>query len=247
MQRWLVLALVFGLGGCGTRAAPDPGRAEPGPRVVRSARSALPGLVGRRCHFASPRDAMPDFYELARAGTRGNVALWGYALAPTDSIEVSVRYGEDGQLVWVRAIRSTLPDHRTAPLEGLLLQALNERGPADWGVRLQVVGGDVVGVEPSVICPPELRTGIRSPVPLPLTARGFRALEQARGRRFRVLISIDEQGRVLGVRLPMPSGDDVVNQFLVDWVHASQFRPKLHDGVGLPTTFEETLYIPRRR
>lgn len=234
----LVLVLAAGVSGCGIR----------GETMQTEARNAVPGLAGRSCEFVGEPAVIPPFASLARLGTRGNIALWGLDAAASDSVVVSVRYGEDGRLAWVRSIGSSLPLDRVASLERLLLESLNERGPAGWGVRLRIIGGDFAGMEPSVVCPVEPRRGGSGlPVFLPSSQHGLRALQQVRGRSFPVEIAIDDQGRIMDVRLVRPSGSSVVDQFLVDWIYSVQFQPKLHDGIPLADTIERTLYIPRRR
>ena len=236
----LVLSFLPALGACSSRSGTD-GR----PTL---ARNAIPGLIGRRCEYVSNSNQLPSFSRLARHGTRGNVALWGHDNAPTDSVILSVRYDEEGKLAWVHAIQSSLKADRVTPLEQLLLESMNEQGPTDWGVRVRVVGGDVAGVEPSVICPAEPRTGLVGPViPMPVTRDEIAAFQHARGRRFPMEISLDELGRIRGVRLARSSGMATVDQFLLDWVRNSTFHPKLHDGIRLATTLQRTVYIPNAR
>ena len=233
----LALALLPALSACSSRPGTD-GR----PAL---ARNAIPGLLGRHCEYVSSSSQLPSFSHLARLGTRGNVSLWGHDLAPTDSVVLSVRYDEEGNLAWVHAIQSSLAADRVIPLEQLLLRSMNEQGPTDWGVRVRVVGGEIAGVEPSVICPAEPRTGLGAPViPMPVTRDEVVALQNARGRRFPMEISLDELGMIRGVRLARSSGQAAVDQFLLDWMHNSKFHPKLHDGIRLATTFQRTVYIP---
>lgn len=237
-----LLLLLPTLVACGAREEPAAGP------DVALARSELPGLIGRHCDYVSDHHELPPFSSLARLGTRGNLAVWGFHAEPSDTVVLSIRYDEEGRLAWVRTIRSTVTADAVVSLERLVLESMNERGPADWGLRLSVVGGEYAGLEPSILCPPEIRrTGGRTAIALPTSERGFRALQRARGRRFRVEISIDERGRIMNVRLPRPSGQGEVDQFILDWVHATRFHPKLHDGIGVPTTFEQTIYLPRRR
>lgn len=236
------LAMVSVLAACAAR-----GEEAAGPDAVL-ARNAVQGLPGRACHFVSEHDAVPAFSRLARIGARGNIALWGLHLDPSDRLTLSIRYDDEGRLGWVEAIESSVPEARVAALEGLLRTFMNERGPPDWGVRLMVAGGRFAGLEPSVICPAEIRRGAGGPViSLPRTQRGRQELAQARGRRFRVQISIDERGRVVDVRLPGVAGDRAVDQLLLDWAFATRFDPKLHDGLPLPTTVEQSVHIRRRR
>lgn len=211
-------------------------------------RDAITGVAGRRCQLASSPDELPDFHSLARIGTRGDISLWGVDLPATDTVLVSVRYDDDGRLEWVQVIKASLTPDRVTGLERMLMASLNESGPRDWGVRLRLVGGDVVDLEPSVICPPEVRAGMRRPVvPMVTSGRDIRALEQARGVRYPIHIFVDASGRITGVHLPRPSGDSVVDQFLTDWAMSTSFRPKLHDGIAMPAVVEQNIYIPRRR
>lgn len=236
------MVLATCLSACGGKAGPAPVRAE---AVGRDANTPM---SGRRCQLASSADELPDFNSLVRVGTRGDVSLWGVDLPATDTVVVSVRYNDDGRLDWVEVIETSLTSDRVTGLERLLLASLNERGPQDWGVRIRLVGGDVADLEPSVICQPEVRAGLRRPVvPMVTSGRDVRALERARGIRYPVQIFIDSQGRITNVRLPRPSGDTVVDQFLTDWALSTSFRPKLHDGIAMPAVVEQSLYIPQRR
>lgn len=237
------LALLVGVAswGCGGAGAP------PGGPDVELAREALPGLAGRRCQYVSTHEELPPFARLARPGTRGNIALLGYHAAPTDTVVLSVRYDGEGRLAWVRAIKSSVLPDQVSALEGLLLASLNEQGPADWGVRLSVIGGELSTAEPSILCPVEPRSeGGRLPVAMPVTAREIWALEQVRGRRFPVQVTVDEQGRIMDVRFARVTGETAVEQFLLDWILATHYQPKLHDGIALAGTIEQTIYIPRR-
>lgn len=235
--------LIVGTAACSGRSA--------GPQSVRAAeadRAAIPGLAGRRCDLASRPDALPRFSDLARIGTRGNISLWGVDMATTDSVIVSVRYDDEGHLEWTRVIRSSLTPDRAEAIERLLTATLNDSGPADWGVRLFLVGGDVTSMAPSVICPPEaLRELRRRVVPMVTGPRDVRALEQARGIRYPIQIFLDANGRITNVNLPRSSGDNMVDQFLIDSALSASFRPKLHDGIRTPTMIERHIYIPRRR
>lgn len=210
----------------------------PSPREV-------PNTVGRDCRFANDPDATPDLNGLARVGTRGNVSLWGRQMTAADTVELSVRYADDGKLLWVEAIRTTVPRGRLEPLEDLLFEALNEQGRPDWGVRILVIGGEISHVLPSVICPPMLRS--RSGMPPRISdPRAYVEYLRVRGRRFPVLIGIDERGNILSVDLIRRTGSDVMDQYLLDFVWRSSFHPKLHDGIPIPSTFETNVEFPRR-
>jgi TonB family protein len=230
------------MAGCGTGSG-----ASTRPAHVTSAdRRALPGLAGRSCRFASGYDDLPSFRELADPRTRGNLALWGSSMEASDSVTLSVRYDETGRLAWVRAIQASLAPDRVGPLERLLLETLNERGPGDWGIRVRVVGGDIAGIEPSIICPAEPRTGMYDRNVVPISAlREYQWLPRVRGRYYRMRITIDEDGRPIEVRMERSTGERMLDHYLMEWIHQIDFHPKLHDGIRLASTFTRTVYVPR--
>lgn len=233
----IALGALTALAGCGLGG---------GPREVQPDGSEVPGIVGRDCHYANPPDATPPLSRLIRAGTRGNIALWGRGMGPADSVEISVRYADDGRLQWVEAIRSTVPRERAEALEDLVLRALDEAGPEDWGVRLRVVAGDVADVLPSVICPPRARRG--SVISPGITdRRTFQEFSRVRGRRIPVRVTLDERGSILSVELVRRTGSDAVNQYIIDFIWGSTFYPKLHDGIGAVSTLEIDITFPRRQ
>lgn len=235
-----VMAGLVLLAGVATLAACGAGSREVSPR-----NSGVPGIVGRSCDYVNPPDATPPFTDLARLGTRGNIALWGRDLGPADSVQVSVRYAEDGRLLWVEAIRSTISPERVQPLKQLLLEAMADTARADWGVRMWVVGGEVTEVAPSVICPPKPRRG-SAIIPRITDSRTIQGLLQVRGRRFPVQVEIDERGNVLSVRLVRRTGSDAVDQYILDYVWRTSFDPKLHDGIGVVSVLETHIQFPRR-
>ena len=201
------------------------------------------GILGRDCRLVDARDQTPALESIARPGVRGNVALWGREMAAGDTVELSVRYGEDGRLIWVEAIRATLGEERVAALEELVFGALDETARPDWGVRILVAGGDVAGVVPSVICEPESR----SPGAIRPNIEAVRDFYLVEGRRYPVEIGLDERGNVIGVRLLRETRSRAVDQFVRDYVWNSSFEPKLHDGIGLPSTLRTYIEFPRIR
>jgi TonB family protein len=221
------------LAGCATRPDDDLG----------PARLAVDGLVGRRCAYVFTGTA-PSFGDLARVGTRGTVDLWGHGMSEADSAVVSVRYGEDGALEWVRAMKATVDPDRTASLEAILLSAVDETGPPDWGVRLVVVAGEVVDVLPSVLCEAERVAG-----GVPVRPMGTRAemaeLARALGRRFSVAVTLDEDGRVIGARMLQRSGSEILDQAVLHMAWDSRFAPKLHDGMGVVTELAIDIHYRR--
>ncbi|MDX1674211.1 MAG: hypothetical protein R3314_05345 [Longimicrobiales bacterium] len=231
---WVRWMPVLALGAAACASAPATPR--PHPDEVR-------GILGRDCRFADPPDRTPPLAAIARPGVRGNVALWGLELAEPDTVELSVRYGEDGRLLWVEPIRATVDEEHVATLGELIFGALEETARADWGVRILVVAGDVAAVAPSVICEPESR----SPGAIRPNIEAVRDFYLVEGRRYPVEIGLDERGNVIGVRLLRETRSRAVDQFIRDYVWNSSFEPKLHDGIGLPSTLRTHVEFPRIR
>jgi hypothetical protein len=200
----------------------------------------------RSCRFVTDPGALPPFTALARPGTRGTLALMDRDMPPADTIELSARYDETGRLAWVRGIRSSLPQRRVARLEELLLGALNPEGPPDWGFRMHVAGGDIVTIAPSVRCPPEVRQGMRGMVSSPVTSGRQLAVREVRGRPYRAWISLDARGRVVGLRMDATSGHRIDDEFIAQYILSLTFEPQLHDGIPVPSTIRETIYIRDR-
>lgn len=209
--------------------------------------SARDAPTGRECRYASDPTALIRLSDLGRVGARGNIGLWGQGLGPADTVELSVRYADDGELQWVRTVRSTIPEERADALERLVFGALDETVHPDWGVRILVVGGDVADVTPSVICEPEVRLPATIPSGIGGDTRALSAYRRLVGRRISVRVTLDEAGRVMGARLVRSTQSQYIDEYIIDYVWNSVFEPKLHDGMGVVTTFEIDIHFPRRR
>jgi TonB family protein len=183
---------------------------------------------------------------MTRPGTRGALVFWGRDASPADSVELSIRYDSEGRLSWARSIRSTMAVDRVAELERLVGAGLEERGPADWGMRVRVVGGEVDAILPAVVCPPEQGARL-APALAPVgTSREVVEANQARGRQIEVVVWLDEQGRVTDVRLLRSSGSRLLDQYAVDLARSYRYHPRLHDGIGVPSSMPLRLNVPRR-
>ncbi len=236
----LVLPLAVVLAGC---ASGDRG---PYSHLDRP-RLAVEGLGARNCHYVAAPEAPASLDELARPGTRGSIMLWGRDSSASDTVEVSVRYGYDGRLSWTRAISSNVHGSRVAELERVLSSSVGEYGPADWGVRIRVVGGTVEAVLPSVVCDARRGPRVGDVMPGIVTRADQMEMAQAAGRDLQLAVGLDEQGRVLGVRLVHTSGSRLLDQYGMDLARAHSYEPKLHDGIGVPTTLDVRFRVPRRR
>ena len=227
-----LVALITGAA-CATRGPEETVRPEPG---------EVPGMLGRSCRLSHPRAATPSLTELTRLGFRGSVALWGREMEPADTVQLSVRYAEDGQLLWVQTMRSTVPPERAAALERLFRESLDTREQADWGVRILVAAGDIAGIEPSVICDAE---GQSNRVVRP-SREALQYFHLVRGHRFPVRIALDDRGNILDVQLLRRTNIRPIDQYILDYVWNSSFRPKLHDGIGVASTLETTIEFSSR-
>jgi TonB family protein len=245
MNRVTIIAgmlLLVVWGGCATG---DPGHyGELGPP-----RSALEGLAGRRCEYVVTPPPPTTLDLVTRPGTRGGILLWAGAASAADTVQLSVRYGTEGRLSWVRIIETSGSVEGTAAraveLRGLLEGALDESGPADWGFRIQVVGRDVA-ILPSVACEPEV-AGVLGRVPAPLgTAYEQAEAREAMRRPMEVRVSLDELGRVVGVRVSLSSGSRLLDEYAMEVARAYRYEPKLHDGLPVASTMPLRIRAARR-
>ncbi len=230
-----IAALAAASAGCGAR-----GRS--GEQPVPDS-YAFPGITGRRCDHTDSRVQDLAFSDIARPGTAGSIALWGLGSAPADTVVVSVRYTGDGELDWVQLLSSNVPTVNAAELLRLLRAALVERWREGAGVRLRMVGGHVDAILPSVVCeayPVRRLPGVRRPL---LTSREYLEYLEARGQRFDVLIRLDDQGRVMDVQLPQPTGYHAIDQYLVEYPRDWEYEPRLHDGIPVATTLRLSIRV----
>lgn len=231
---WVALLLVVAAcGGGNSSGAPVP------------AHAAVDGLAGRRCQYVAHWDSTPSLSSLTRAGTVGNISMWGREQGPADTVELSIRYGYDGRLDWVEAIRATGEPRRVSELTNLVLEALPGFGTPDWGIRVLVVGGEVLRTEPSVICRANQVGGSSLWAADANVRYALAELFRSNGGRFPVRVALDGQGRVLDVMLMRRTYNRWMDRYILDYVRSSTFDPKLFDGIGVPTTFELQLRLPR--
>lgn len=214
-----------------------------GPRPPEYLTRAPADETPRACHYVATPGELPAFDVLARPGARATLVMLADDRNDADSTELSARYDESGRLAWIRAIRASAPADPLARLEQALLSELNPDGPADWGFRMHIVGGDVVSIAPSVRCPAELEDDSRVTISPPVAYGGL-ARDRLRGRPYRAWITIDERGRVTRVRMDATSGHRIGDEFITQYILRLTFVPQLHDGIPVQATIRETIYIP---
>jgi TonB family protein len=230
------LLLPMLLGGCSSRGpAADAGLEPP--------RRALDGLAGRRCVYASPTPVTLE--QLTRPGTRGAILLWSRDATPGDTVRLSVRYGNEGRLSWVRIMDTSMSVDRATELRRLVESALEEEGQPDWGFRIEVIGSEVA-LLPSVLCRPEAVAQVGRAAPPLGTAYEQAEMLEAMRRPMDVVVSLDERGRVLGVQIRLSSGSRLLDQYAVDLARSYRYEPKLHDRLPVPSTIPLRLRAPRR-
>lgn len=237
-QAAVMMLATLAMAGCAKRGGPY-GDLEP-------ARHAVDGLLGRQCHYVDEPLVPATIDVMTRPGTRGALLFWGRDATPADTVELSVRYGDDGYLAWVRAIRSTITPDRVAELERIVSAGLAEEGPPDWGMRLLILGGQIDAVLPAVQCRPEPRQRVGQVMGLMGTAYEMQEARQARGRQVEMVVSLDAVGRILNVRVVSGSGSRLLDQYAIDLARAYSYEPKLHDGLGVPSTLPLRFRMPRR-
>ena len=192
----------------------------------------------RRCVYSDALDRLPSLDMVLPAGSAASIRLWGYGGDAADTTTLSIRYGPEGTLQWVRVVGDTVEDARTAELERLVGSAIPMDGKPDWGVRLAFTGdGRRARVLPAVICPAYPVSRMRTPLPLG-TAYELAELRSARGRTAEVRVLLDDRGRVIDVEISRSSGSRLLDRYVLHVARDTSFKPHLHDGfpVGGVTT-----------
>jgi TonB family protein len=235
MRGCIIIAILF-LGACAPRQ--DGAYADQSP-----VRAAQDEAAGRRCVNLARPPAPASLDEATRPGTRWAIMTWADRGQPTERVDVSIRYGAQGQLDWVRANGGNIPAVRAAELERILRGGVSDRGPADWGFRVRLAGGEVEGVLPSVVCPPARKpTTGRRPRPTGTDAEMAES-RQALNRRIELDVSLNEEGDVVDVRVTRSSGSRLMDREAVDRALWLRYLPMLHDDMGVPSVLPVTFTV----
>lgn len=234
-------ALLMGGGVAACGGARGSAEAELGP-----AREAIDARTGRRCVYADPLENLPSVQHVLPPGTAGSLRLWGYGREAADTVILSIRYGEEGALEWVRTMVGSHDLSGMAELERLVGSAVPESGQPDWGVRLVLTGdGTPVRVLPAVTCRPVARS--RIPTPAPLATRAERLeMQRAASRRIEVRVRLDDRGRVIGAQISQSSGSRVLDDYALAAARDTSFEPALHDGFPVPSVTRLRFELNRR-
>lgn len=212
---------------------------------LEAARLAIDGLTGRACQYIAQPQVPASLDALTRPGTRGSLLFLGREATPSDTVDVSVRYGADGRLQWVRAIRGNASGGGAAELERLLFESMAEEGPAEWGLRVRVVAGRVDAVLPSVVCAPQRGELIGQAMGLVGNSWEIQEARRVRSHDIQVLVALDAAGRIVDARLDRGTGSRLLDQHAVDLARSYRYYPKLHDGMGVPSVLPVRLRTPR--
>lgn len=215
--------LTLTLGACGGHRAERWGDLGP-------ADEAVDVSPGRRCTYADELDRLPTLDRVLPPGSAASIRLWGHGGERADTLIVSIRYGSEGTLQWVRVLGDTLQDARTAELERLVGSAVPMDGKPDWGVRVAFTGdGRAVRVLPAVVCPAYAVSRMHTPLPLG-SAYEIAELRRARGRTAEARVLLDDRGRVMDVEIARTSGSRLLDRYVLALARNTAFRPHLHDG-----------------
>jgi TonB family protein len=236
VRRCVLAVLLVSVGACAGRG--DGAYAEQPP-----ARAAADEVAGRRCATLTRPPTPRSLDEVTRPGTRWAVATWGNRAVPTDSVELSVRYGSEGRLDWVRTTRGNVSPERVSELERIVLGGISDSGPAEWGFRVRLVGAQVQAVLPSVVCPPgRLPMAGRRPPPAG-TAAELAEARQVLGRPIELEVSLNEEGSVVDIRVARSSGSHFMDREAMDRALAIRYLPSLHDDMGIPSVIPLTFTV----
>lgn len=196
--------------------------------------SPAPPPEGRICEVAATPSLLPSAEALvdsarlvdAVRSEQGEPA--GYAL-------LSLRFGDQGQLIWVRVLETDLRPAVRDAVQRIVVQTVRPQAPSPtWSVRLKLQTAPSPGLQVgrSEVCradphPGSVRitgqtrvvtsTSRVPPAPPPIAMP-------------RLSLLIDVEGRVRQTRLVASSGDLEVDRQVEEWLQGHPFFPALLDG-----------------
>jgi TonB family protein len=239
--RIVLVAVLILAGGCSAR--------EGHPYEDRTPVSATTDeAAGRRCVLLTSPGIPSSLDAATRPGTRWAVAQWADAAAFADTLDLSIRYGPEGLLDWVRAVRGDGPAPRSLELERILEAGLAEHGTPEWGFRIRLVGGEA-SIRPSVVCPPARRPAVLGRRPPPVgTDVELAEARAAVNRPIELAVSLNEGGDVVDVRITRSSGSRLMDREAIDRAVWIRYLPRTHDEVGVPSVLQVAFRVlPVRR
>lgn len=226
----LPLGLFLGLlSSCGAPAAPG----RPGPA------DEVPGTEGRDCEYAALSDSTVQ--NLAAAAE----SILPEADPPDETLTLSVRYGLDGRMAWVRAVG----DGAAADdLAGRLEDRLADTRSPGTTARVRFTRDRQTEVLPSVLCAPVMRDdpgrafvqrgGILHPD----------AVRDRRTMRFTVEVDVGADGRARGARLTRSSATAAsLAHDIIQSAMEHEYLPALQDGFPVPGTYVRDVRPARPR
>lgn len=194
------------------------------------ASEAVAAGPARRCHYVDELARLPPIDRVLAPGSGGSLSLWGMGAEGVDTLTVSIRYGPSGALDWVRVMGPTDPAHRTDELTRILSTTVPSEGQPNWGIRFQILtDGTPVRVLPAVECPAVAASTVPTREPLGSVFEQAE-MRRARGSPVEARVDLDDQGRVVDIRITRSSGSRLFDQYVLIAIRDMSFRPRLHDG-----------------
>jgi hypothetical protein len=185
--------------------------------------------------------AVVDSLALVNAARGGPGAAPGHVL-------FSLRFDEQGRILSIRAVESTLSAGPEESMNRATLGALRPQAPGQpWSVRLQVTTGDSsqVRIGRSEVCSAVLSGPIDIMVSRTVvSSSGAQPAAQPERATPHFLLLVDSAGRLIQITLKQSSGESDVDQQLESALRNKNFRPTLLDGAPILAWTEWPLREP---
>ena len=204
--------------------------------------SAAPPPQGRSRGAASSPEALPPARTLVDSESVMR-SLRAAPDEPTGTLLVSLRFDDQGRVLWARVLEGSLDRDRQQAIASLVAHSVRPQAAApSWSVRLRVkadaapelkVGrselclaaarpGPTIGIHRQIVVSRTAGSREDAAVPPPSS------LLLPRVPRFQ--LHVDAAGKVLEARLQEGSGDDDVDTQFAQQIQKLEFQPTLLDG-----------------
>lgn len=191
----------------------------------------VPGIEGRQCRYAATPEEVVEWQARLDAGGSAHPGA-----AAGEPAEISVRYGDEGALEWVRPLTAS-------PAAGELARSLAASVPAEagpgTGFRFRLRPGASPEALPGVTCPVE-HTRARQVLSAALRSVSFSDMQAvAQGKlEFDLEVQVDPTGRPLDTRVRRGRGQaPAIERAVGDAAMRERYLPALHDGFPVIGTY----------
>ena len=187
----------------------------------------VPGIQGRDCRYLPLR-------------VDDEASGWGAVLGDevSEPVTLSIRYGPEGELAWVREVGFALTPEGSA-LAARIEAVVEPSSEPDWGYRIRFAPGQPPEPLPGIHCEAALPDGVRFLDPSRLAPLTPSMLPRSEGPfRMSVVVRVGPDGSPRDPRVRVHSEITHFHSPLRESAMSHRYLPALHDGFPVDGTFE---------